>query len=151
MDTSCTIRQGTRQDIPALAALLRLLFSIEADFAVDEERQRQGLELLLASPTDRVVVAAVDQQVVGMCSGQLIISTAEGGRALLVEDVVVDKKWQGQGIGKALMDSIAWWAAANGAGRMQLLADRNNAAALRFYEKEGWGQTQLICLRKYSS
>ncbi len=151
MAAEFTIRRADRDDIPGLVRLLHLLFSIEADFAFDEKRQRKGLLLLLESAANCILVAASDHRVVGMCSGQLTISTAEGGVALLVEDVAVEKNWQGKGIGRALMHQIARWAAENGACRMQLLADRDNAAALNFYEKLGWGQTRLICLRKYNS
>lgn len=149
MGNEYTIRRAGRDDIPGLVRLLQLLFSIEADFVFDKKRQQQGLLLLLESAANCVLVAEIDLRVVGMCSGQLTVSTAEGGIALLVEDVVVEKKWQGKGIGRALMDRIARWAAENGACRMQLLADRNNGAALKFYEKLGWVQTRLICLRKY--
>ena len=150
MPAAYTIRRADRNDIPALVSLLHLLFSIEADFVFDEKRQQKGLHLLLESAANCVLVAEIGQRVVGMSSGQLTISTAEGSVALLIEDVVVEKKWQGSGIGRALMGEIARWGAENGAYRMQLLADRNNAAALNFYEKLGWKQTQLICLRKYT-
>ena len=151
MTAEFTIRRAERDDIPGLVRLLHLLFSIEADFTFDEKRQQKGLHLLLESAASCVLVAEIDHQVVGMCSGQWTISTAEGGVALLVEDVVVEKNWQGNGVGTALMDQIARWAAENGACRMQLLADRDNTAALGFYEKLGWKETRLICLRKYSS
>ena len=150
MPAAYTIRRADRRDIPALVSLLHLLFSIEADFVFDEKRQQKGLQLLLESAANCVLVAEIGQRVVGMSSGQLTISTAEGSVALLIEDVVVEKNWQGSGIGRALMGEIARWGAENGACRMQLLADRNNAAALNFYEKLGWKQTQLICLRKYT-
>jgi len=148
--TSCyTIRAARLEDIASLTGLLHLLFSIEKDFPFDETLQARGLRLLLDNPACRILVAEIDSCVVGMCSGQLTLSTAEGGAALLVEDVVIDKKWRGKGIGRALLNKIALWATEMGAHRMQLLADRNNAEALHFYEKLGWGQTQLICLRKY--
>lgn len=95
-----------------------------------------------------LLVAAVDGRVVGMCSGQLTISTAEGGLALLIEDVVVAKQWRRIGIGKCLMNAIAEWARLMKVTRLQLLADRNNEQALNFYKNIGWQSTQLICLRK---
>ena len=144
----CTIRQARKEDIASLTNLLYLLFSIEEDFTFDKDRQEQGLRLLLENNRCRVLVAEIDSCVVGMCSGQLTISTAEGGVALLAEDVVIARKWQGFGIGRALLHNLALWAAEKGAYRMQLLADRNNSEALHFYEKLGWQRTELICLRK---
>ena len=56
--------------------------------------------MLLAHETAIILVAEAAGQVIGMCSGQLTISTAEGGFALLVEDVVVAGPWQGKGVGR---------------------------------------------------
>jgi len=142
------IRPARPADLEALVGLLRLLFSIEADFAFDPARQRQGLAMLLAHDGAVVLVAEAAGEVVGMCSGQLTISTAEGGFALLVEDMVVAEAWQGRGLGRELLTALEQWAAARKIGRLQLLADRNNTAALEFYRKLGWQATELICLRR---
>jgi GNAT superfamily N-acetyltransferase len=83
-----------------------------------------------------------------MATGQLTISTAEGGPALMVEDVVVEKYWQGLGIGRRLLAELGDWATSQHAYRLQLLADRNNVAGLDFYRKLGWQSTELICLRQ---
>ena len=142
------IRLGRPDDLDALVDLLRLLFGIEADFDFDAARQRQGLVMLLAHEKAVLLVAERAGQVIGMCSGQLTISTAEGGFSLLVEDVVVAKSWQGRGIGRELMTALEQWGASRKVGRLQLLADRNNAAALEFYRKLGWQPTELICQRR---
>ena len=83
-----------------------------------------------------------------MCSAQLLVSTAEGGRAALLEDLVVDEKYHSQGIGSTLLSAVEFWALSKGAKRLELLADRNNAKALEFYKQRGWRRTQLICLHK---
>ena len=76
-----------------------------------------------------------------MCTGQLVISTAEGGPAVLVEDMVVDPAHRRRGVGRSLMTAMARWAAEQGATRLQLLADKNNPPALAFYERVGWQPT----------
>ena len=142
------IRPARPADLEALVDLLRVLFAIEVDFAFDPARQRQGLAMLLANDGAVVLVAEAAGRVVGMCSGQLTISTAEGGFALLVEDMVVAEAWQGRGLGRELLTVLEQWAAARKIERLQLLADRNNTAALEFYRKLGWQPTELICLRR---
>ncbi|OLN30488.1 GCN5 family acetyltransferase [Desulfosporosinus metallidurans] len=94
------------------------------------------------------MVAELNQQIVGMCTAQILVSTAEGGMVALIEDLVVEDAYRGQGIGKALLLSIESWAIARGVRRLQLLADRNNTLALDFYKKMNWKHTQLICLHK---
>lgn len=141
------IRPAAPADLDRLVVLLGELFGIEADFAIDAERQRRGLELLFAEPRACVMVAEAGGVVVGMASGQLTISTAEGSPALLVEDVMVERAWRGFGIGRELLAHLGRWASAHGIRRLQLLADRNNSAGLAFYRKLGWATTELICLR----
>ena len=147
-DAQVKIRLAAASDIEALTSLLQILFSIEEDFFFNKPLQRRGLELMLTNERCCVLVADVNGQAVGMCSGQLTISTAEGGPALLVEDMVVHEDYRRQGIGQRLMAEVAEWGKTKGVSRLQLLADRNNALGLEFYKKLGWQTTELICLRK---
>ena len=147
-DQYLRIRPASPADLDSLVALLALLFAIERDFVFDAPRQRRGLALMLENERGCVLVAEISGRVVGMCTGQSTISTAEGGMALLVEDVVVHEEWRGQGIGRKLLAGLRDWAGARQIARLQLLADRNNAAALAFYQNLGWDSTELICLHQ---
>jgi GNAT superfamily N-acetyltransferase len=144
------IRNGLPDDLDSLTMLLRQLFSIEADFTVDVERQRRGLFLMMDGCQKHrcIKVADMDGEVVGMVTAQLLISTAEGGVVALIEDMVVDGCHRGRGIGRQLMAAIEAWSRKHGASRLQLLADRTNFSGLDFYDKIGWRPTRLICLRR---
>jgi GNAT superfamily N-acetyltransferase len=130
--------------------LLAELFSIESDFVPDREKQLHGLSALIAHPPGRVLVlvAVIDELVVGMATVQTLISTAEGGRVGLIEDVIVDREFRFQGIGTLLLNEIAAWGRRAGLKRLQLLADRDNQPALDFYSCRGLDLTRLTCLRK---
>ena len=141
------MRAARPTDVARMVGLLDLLFAIEADFRPDPARQRQGLALLLDDRRAKVLVAELTDGVVGMCTGQLVVSTAEGGPALLVEDVVVDPDHRGRGIGRAMLAALADWARGRGVRRLQLLADANNGPALAFYDRLGWRATALVCWR----
>lgn len=143
-----TVRVATPNDIEALTSLLAELFSIEKDFQFNEKLQQKGLLLMLENSNGMILVAESKHTVIGMATGQLVISTAEGGLSLLIEDVVISRKWRGLGIGKQLVDSVCKWAGTFGAKRFQLLSDASNNEGLQFYEKTGWKKTNLICLRK---
>ncbi len=152
MTADLSIRRATSSDLDALVRLLGVLFSIEADFAPYVERQRRGLAMLLATPERAaVLVAERAGAVAGMVTAQLVVSTAEGGPSALVEDMVVEANERRHGVGRALLAAAEAWAAERGATRLQLLADRENAPALRFYERLGWRWTQLVCLRRGGS
>jgi len=143
------IRPGTTDDIPHLIVLLQMLFSIEEDFIFDAEKHYKGLDLLLEQETSAIFVAEDHGDVIGMVTGQLLISSAEGCHALLIEDLVVAPDHRNRKIAQSLLQALGSWAGKRGATRMQLLADKNNKHALSFYNKCDWTQTQLICLRKY--
>ncbi len=131
-----------------MVALLAELFAIESDFNSEPERQRRGLALLLEDARALLLVAECDGVVVGVCSMQQLISTAEGGPVGLVEDVVVAAAHRGKGMGRQMLAAMQEMAARRGISRLQLLADRDNKAALRFYEKSEWETTRLIGMRR---
>jgi len=145
-----TIRPAKPSDIPQLLELLKALFTIEADFTFDTDKQTCGLKLLLDSRKDCILVAESlnDEKIVGLCTVQTLISTAEGGRVGLLEDLIVAAEFRNQGIATQLLAEIEAWAESQNLKRLQLLADRNNLSALEFYKRQGWQSTQLICLRK---
>ena len=144
------IRMAQRGDLDALVKLLEALFRLEPDFTPDPVRQRRGLTLFLDGCGKHrcLLVAETAGEVVAMASIQVLVSTAEGGLVGLVEDVVVAAAHRGRGVGRQLMTALADWAHRHGLSRLQLLADRENRAALEFYARLGWRPTQLICLRK---
>ena len=149
MSNAVIVRRATLGDIPALVGLLGELFAIEADFKPDSRLQHQGLCLMLEDMASRrLLVAEIQDEVVGLCSLQVLVSTASGGLVGLVEDVVVKAAWRGRGIGARLMQEIDGLARELGLLRLQLLADTGNAKALDFYQRRGWVLTQLICLRR---
>jgi ribosomal protein S18 acetylase RimI-like enzyme len=142
------IRQAEVADIEAMSLLLDQLFSIEQDFSPDKDKQDRGLRLLLESEDAVAFVAEEEARVIGMATLQILISTAEGGRVGLIEDVVVDTGYRGRGVGNTLLSHLLQWAEKNGLKRVQLLADCENQPALDFYQKEGWTLTCLQALKK---
>lgn len=145
------VRPARADDIPGMCGLLAELFSIESDFSPDRQKQARGLDLLLndSSGLSIVFVAEEDGEIVGMCSVQTLVSTAEGGPVGLLEDVIVRKQYRGKGVGKMLLSKVAGWCAGKNISRLQLLRDADNVDALKFYGANGWSETSLLCMRKY--
>jgi GNAT superfamily N-acetyltransferase len=146
--TDVLIRPASAADLDAMVRLLGALFTLEPDFVPDPTRQKRGLAMLLGDPRAKILVAERAGAVVGMATVQLLVSTAEGDLAGLVEDVIVEESLRGEGIGRQLVEAIEEWARARNATRLQLLTEGDNAPALAFYERIGWHPTRLVCLRR---
>ncbi len=140
---------ATAADLEALADLLAELFALESDFRPERDKQLRGLRLILDNPQiGRLFVLRVDQQVAAMANALVTISTAEGGPVLLLEDVIVKAALRGGGLGRRLVEHVCEWAAGAGMARVTLLADRDNAAALAFYERLGFAPSAMRVLRR---
>ena len=101
------IRYARLEDIEQLVGLLSELFTIEEDFEVNEVKQRQGLKLLLENPESNVLlVADKGKEIVGFVSVQIIISTAEGGKVGLLEDMIIKSSYRGNKIGTELINKM---------------------------------------------
>ena len=96
----------------------------------------------------RLFVLRVGGKVAGMANALFTVSTAEGGRVLLLEDVIVNKEFRGGGLGRKLVEHVMAWAREQGMTRITLLADRDNQAALDFYRKLGFASSHMTVLRK---
>ncbi|MGB7598287.1 MAG: GNAT family N-acetyltransferase [Gallionella sp.] len=136
-------------DLPQLSDLLAELFTLESDFKPEREKQLRGLRLILENPAlGRLFVLRDKEKVLGMANALITVSTAEGARVLLLEDVIVRAEHRGNGLGQRLVGHVLAWAKAQGLTRITLLADKENAAALDFYRKLGFGDPQMQVLRK---
>ena len=136
-------------DLPQLADLLAELFELESDFHPQRDKQLRSLRMILDDPTlGKLFVLRIDGKVAGMANALITISTAEGGRVLLLEDVIVGKEYRGGGLGRRLVEHVMAWAREQGMTRITLLADRDNRAALDFYRKLGFASSHMTVLRK---
>jgi GNAT superfamily N-acetyltransferase len=143
------IGYATADDLPHLADLLAELFTLESDFRPERDKQLRGLRLILDNPAlGRLFVLRDEAKVLGMANALITVSTAEGGRVLLLEDVIVRREYRDNGLGRRLVEHICAWAKAEGMTRVTLLADRDNKAALDFYRKLGFEHSHMTVLRK---
>ncbi len=133
------IGPAAKKDLARLVELLGVLFAQEADFVPDAEKQRRALEMILADPrVGRIYVAREGGRVIGMASTLYTVSTAEGGKAAWLEDMVVLPDCRGRGVGAALLAHAVVGAREEGCLRLTLLSDEDNALAHGVYAAEGF-------------
>jgi GNAT superfamily N-acetyltransferase len=142
------IEAATLDDVSQLADLLAILFTQEADFRPDHEKQMRGLrQIVEASERGRIFVARIDGEIVGMVNLLFTISTAEGEPVCWLEDMVVRPEQRGKGLGSRLLQHAVHYAKANGFARITLLTDRTNENAVRFYQRHGFRSSEMTPLR----
>ena len=147
-DSRCVIEPAALDDLPALVALLGLLFSQEAEFTPNPTLQAQGLKMILSQPTvGQVWVVRHGPQVVGMCSLLFGVSTALGTRVAWLEDVVLLPTVRGRGWGSALLAEVLQQAKQMGCARLSLLTDADNLGAQRFYARFGFATSGMQPMR----
>lgn len=146
---SISVRRAAAADIPRLCELLALLFTQEAEFSPDAGRQSRALGCILDDPATGMIVCATaaDDQIIGMVSLLFTISTAEGGRAAWLEDMVVDPSWRGRGVGERLLEEAVSRGRAAGCTRLTLLTDETNDGARRFYTRAGFVESPMLPMR----
>jgi GNAT superfamily N-acetyltransferase len=127
------------KDLPQLVELLGQLFEQEAEFTPDAAKQEAALKLIFANPSfGRLYVAKDGPKVVAMASLLYTVSTAEGGKAGLFEDLVVRPDYRKQGIGAKLLEHVIAQARAEGLVRITLLTDMQNEQAQVLYRRLGF-------------
>ena len=127
------------KELTQLVELLGNLFEQEAEFHPDPDKQKRAIEAILASPAiGKLFVAREGKRVVAMASLLYTISTAEGGKAALFEDLVVHPDERNRGIGEALLKHVIEQARAEGILRVTLLTDMQNERAQAMYRRCGF-------------
>lgn len=142
------IEPATEADLDELSEMLGELFTQEGDFRPDKEKQLRGLRLIFEQPSrGRVFVLRQNGAIVGMINLLFTISTAEGGFVILLEDLVVHKKYQGKGYGRRLLQHAIHFAKQKNFLRVTLLTDRPENVAQEFFRHHGFVESSMIPMR----
>jgi GNAT superfamily N-acetyltransferase len=130
---------ATGKDLAQLIELLGQLFEQEAEFTPNAAKQEAALKLIFSNPSlGKLFAAKEGSRVVAMASLLFTVSTAEGGKAALFEDLVVRSEYRKQGIGAKLLEYVIAQARAEGVLRLTLLTDMQNERAQVLYRKLGF-------------
>jgi GNAT superfamily N-acetyltransferase len=126
-----TIRDARAADAHAIAGLLTQLgYPSDAD-AVEERLER------LRVVGDRVIVAEVDGDVVGIVHLQVTPAIERERPAGQLGALVVDEGHRGQGIGRALVEAVEQEARLRGCELIYLTTAERRDDAHAFYERLG--------------
>ncbi|MFZ5732258.1 MAG: GNAT family N-acetyltransferase [Pseudomonadota bacterium] len=141
-----TIRRAERADVPAIVRMLADDF-----LGKDRERVEDPLPQSYADAFERVaadrnihLVVAIGESGAVVGSLQLCILaglSSQGATRALIEDVRVDGRLRGQGIGEVLLNWAIAESKARGCHLIELFTSRARVDAQRFYVKLGFTET----------
>lgn len=131
-----TIRDARASDAQALATLIGQL-----GYPTSAEAVARRVELLRASEADRLVVADMDGEVVGLASLHTSLSVEFDEPAAKLSAIVVDERHRRRGIGKALVAEMEAEARRRGCCLIFLTTAERRKDAHAFYRRIGFDET----------
>ncbi|MGR8940878.1 MAG: GNAT family N-acetyltransferase [Gammaproteobacteria bacterium] len=142
------IREANSEDNEAICRLLSLLFEQEAEFKPDFATQSEGVGEILSDPEKgRFFVIEDAGRIVGCVSLLFVVSTALGGKAALLEDLVLAEPVRRQGWGAELLNYAIHYAIQHECRRITVLTDSSNVIAQALYKKMGFEYSTMIPMR----
>lgn len=107
--------------------------------AADQDRSRTWLTDATTTGPMRAFLARVDGVAAGICLIAICPASLTLGEFWMVRDIYVNPRWRRSGVARALLDAVRAAAQQRGASRLTLQTEDDNVAALRLYERFGFG------------
>ena len=140
------IEELTDFSVQALDAINGLLPQLSPSVVVLEE---SDLRNIVDSESTKLFLAIDEDGVFGMLS--LVLFRIPTGRKAWVEDVVVDEKARGRGVGKRLTEHAIQVAREHGAHSVDLTSRPSREAANALYQRVGFEQRETNVYRFQTS
>lgn len=128
-ETQLQLRQAVSSDLDSLVRLENLCFS-------DDRISRRSFRRFLDMPRDRIIVATLDDELVGYCLMLMHAAT----RLARIYSIAVSPKARGQGAGEKLVRAAERAAVEAGRIVMRLEVREDNGAAIGLYRRLGYRQ-----------
>ena len=130
------IREALEAELPRVLTLLKELDE-EAELSLEEARAIW--KRMKQYPYYKAYVALKGMEIVGSFSLLICDNLGHGGvRFAVVDNVVVDPNYRGQGIGKKIMMKAMELARQNDCYKMMLSSNKSRVRAHEFYKKLGF-------------
>ena len=130
------IRDASPHDSEAVAHLVGQL-----GYPTSPEAVAARITQLEASRADRLVVAELDGDIVGLASLHVSLSVEYDDPAAKLSAIVVDERYRRRGIGEALVMALEGEARARGCGLIFLTTAERRKDAHTFYRRLGFEET----------
>ena len=148
VELNLKIRKANTEDVTSLQKLYQQVDEIhyralpEIFNSVEEDsRPPSWFQTRLEDNTYCILVAEYQQQILGLIEIQMRNtnhSLLKSRRYGHIRDIVVDRAWRRQGVGRSLIYNAHQWAKRQEASSVEVIAFSFNQEALSFYRKLGY-------------
>lgn len=146
------IRFIERKDLPAVAALYQQLMDkmtrLQPKYYSNEPQDAEYFEQAFTDEAFDIFVADNGESVVGfaiVCERETPdVRCVVSHRYAYLADIAVDEKYQGSGVGSALINASKFWTKERGLDYLQLNVLANNTDAIKVYEHLGFSDDTHI-------
>ena len=139
------IREAKESDLPAIENLaLQLIESMESKEGIDLQGIYKNFRNLLKDSNSHILVAEVNGTVVGFISFAIHRTLLHIGLSGLIDELIVDKKHRGKGIGKQLVYAAIEKCKHIGCYEIEVTTEFTNINARKFYKSCGFEERGVI-------
>ena len=136
------IRKATENDIPRILELYSEL--AEEKINLSPAKAQRIFNEISSMPNHEFFVGEQDNLVVGTVYLQIVPNLTHDGKPwAIIENVVVDSRFRGKGIGHSLMEAALACCRAAGCCRVQLLSNKKRVEAHKFYRSLQFEESAL--------
>ncbi len=124
------IRKIELNDLDRVFELLNELYESKLKY----EKFKEIYNLKLKDTNSYYIVAILNNKIVGILTSEIQVKLHRAKKQSFIEDLIVDKEYRRQGIGKALLQNAVDYAKENDCEVIELTSYIKNESAHRFYE-----------------
>lgn len=132
MNQQITIRSFKLED---MGRVMELLQSV-SQFIPENAKLEQLAVDFLEDKNSHACVAICDKRVIGFGS-VFMLNRIRGGKAAIIEDIVVDESFRRKGIGRLIVNKLLGYAKDEGCFKASLVAAKHNSL---FYKSLGFNE-----------
>jgi len=141
MSSGASILEATEADLPAIEALLiELINTLDNSQGFTTQKIIDNCHLLINRTDSHLLVAKIDEIVVGLINFSLRQTATAPGTTGLIDELIVSKDYRGQGIGKKLVSAAINKCRQLGCCELEVSTEKTNTKAREFYKRCGFNE-----------
>jgi ribosomal protein S18 acetylase RimI-like enzyme len=143
-----TIREATEKDLDRIVELLLQLYSIVSEKdTLQPESFRKNCRDLLSEKNSFFLVAMEGERLIGFLNFTVRRTCLHPGGSALVDELVVDREYREEGVGRDLIEEAVHRARALGCSEVEVSTEIENVRARSFYKKLGFEEIGVLLER----